>query len=152
LNATQIIEFVVQVLLSRLPSGTLSRTTYAVCVVTTTDGTPVVIVSEAGAGASGISGPLLEHISERLRLQTDANFAVMGCAAPTPGQGQWHMNDAEIQIINTLQQASSDGGALANANVLAIGATRVFCESCTFRLRSIGLQINEARTLATRPV
>jgi hypothetical protein len=61
------------------------------------------------------------------------------------------MTDAEIQIINTLERASTEGGALANANVLAIGAIRVFCARCMHRLSSNGLEINNARTLATQP-
>jgi hypothetical protein len=133
-----------KVIVGNVSPQTLSRTSYCAMVLKLGNGQRVVLIAEAGASARGINEPLLERIENALNA-VSPNVAVIGCAAPTLGQGTWHMNDAEQQA---LQIHSQDDGALTGSVIKAVVANRPICASCTFTLTQHGLVVNGAEATA----
>jgi len=76
-------------------------------------------------------------------VENAVDVAVIGCAAPIPGQGTWHMNDAEQQALAIWRTG------YPTATLKAIKATRNICQSCSFFLGQYGLIVNG--TEATAP-
>jgi hypothetical protein len=125
-----------------LPAKTLSYTSYCAAVVKLQNGNRAVLVTEAGATASGINGKIIDHLENALHVP------VLGGAAPTPGQGTWHMNDAEQQALATLAGSVQDGGVWQGAVLKAVVANRTICPSCTYTLQQRGFAVNGAEAVA----
>jgi hypothetical protein len=127
-----------QTIIQNLPAKTLSYTSYCAVVVKLANGNRAVVVAEAGATAKGINGKLVDTLENTL------NCAVVPCADPTPGQGTWHMNDAEQQAMKTIGAGDTFNGA----TVKAVVANRAICQSCTFMLQQHGLVVNGSEAVA----
>jgi hypothetical protein len=56
--------------------------------------------------------------------------AIIGCADPTPGQGTWHMNDAEQQALRTVQNPGNQ--TFVGATIKAVVANRPILRSMQF--------------------
>jgi hypothetical protein len=125
-----------------LPARTLSYTSYCAAVIKLQNGNRAVLVTEAGASASGITGTLLSQ------METALHVPVLGGASPTPGQGTWHMNDAEQQALAVFSAAVQNGGVWQGAVLKAVVANRAICPSCTYTLQQHGFAVNEAEAVA----
>jgi len=137
---------VISHILDVVPSTTLSRTTYCALVVLRPDGSEVVYVAEAGATASGISGPLLDSIQNSVDVNTQI---IVGSASTETGLGTWHMNDAEQQALRIASDHISNSPSMLGSVLKAIKANRDICDSCTHTLRSLyGMTINGSEATA----
>jgi hypothetical protein len=132
---SEVVKEAVAEIVKAVPKKSLGYTTYAAGFVKTGRGVEAVMISEAGASPGGIPNGLLEKLEARLQM------AILGCAAPVPGQGTWHMNDAEQQILRTITEAD---GELAGAKLRAIAANRDICTSCSYTLQQWGLKVSGA--------
>jgi surface antigen len=129
-------------IVANLPARTLGYTSYCAAVVKLQNGNRAVLVTEAGASASGINGRLLSQMENALQAP------VLGGASPIPGQGTWHMNDAEQQALAVLASAVQDGGVWQGAVLKAVVANRDICPSCAYTLQQRGFAVNGAEAVA----
>ena len=125
-----------QVIVQNVPQQTLQRTSYCAMVVKLGTGVRAVVIAEAGATASGINGPLVDLLDNQL------NVPIIPCADPTPGQGTWHMNDAEQQAMRTVLGTGNQ--TFVGAAIKAVVANRPICQSCRFTLGQLGLTVGPA--------
>jgi len=126
----------ITVITNNVSAQALGYTTYCAAVIRLANGNRAILIAAAGATASGISATLLNLI------ENTVNVAVIGCAAPTQGQGTWHMNDAEQQALTIFSTGYS------TATLKAIKATRNICPSCTFFLSQRGLIVTGTEAVA----
>ena len=133
-----------QVILQNVPQQTLQRTTYCAMVVKLATGVQAVVVAEAGATASGINGRLVDLLDNQ--LCGAGGVAIIPCADPTPGQGTWHMNDAEQQALRTVQNPGNQ--TFVGATIKAVVANRPICAQCSFSLGQLGLTVTASEAVA----
>lgn len=127
-----------QLIVNHVPAQTFGYTSYCAVVVKLANGVRAVVVAEAGASAPGISGTLVDY------LDTNLQCPIIPCAAPIPGQGTWHMNDAEQQALRTIfTEPTFDG-----ATIKAVVANRTICESCKATLQQHGFTVNGVEAVA----
>lgn len=129
-------------LVGYVPAKTLGYTSYCAAVIKLQNGKRAVLVTEAGATASGINGKLIDHLENALQVP------VFGGASPTPGQGTWHMNDAEQQALTVVAASIQGGGVWQGAVLKAVVANRNICASCTFTLQQHGFVVNGVHAVA----
>ena len=127
-----------QTIVQNVPQKTLSYTSYCAMVVKLASGTRAVVIAEAGETANGINGKLVDALDNTLQVP------IIPCAAPTQGQGTWHMNDAEQQALKTVLNGNTFNGA----TIKAVVANRAICDSCAYTLKQQGLQVNGAEAVA----
>jgi hypothetical protein len=126
----------INVITQRVSAQALGYTTYCAAVIKLPNGNRGILIAEAGASASGISASLLSAIENQVQM------AVIGSASTVPGQGTWHMNDAEQQALRIWQEG------YPTAVLKAVKATRAICDSCTYFLQQRQLIVNGDEAVA----
>ena len=130
-----------QVIVENVSKKSLDFTSYCAMVVQLPNRNNVraVVVAQAGATASGINGRLVDTLDTRFSAD---GVPIIPCAAPTPGQGTWHMNDAEQQAVITVM--NPEDTTFAGVAIKAVVANRPICDQCRFTLKQQGLTLGPA--------
>lgn len=123
-------------IVAQVGPGPLGFTTYAAATIRLADGRRAIMVTTAGAGANGIPPAILNAVELAC-----PGVAVFGAADTVQGQGNWHMNDAEQQVLRTMF-AIQNQGAFAGSVLKAVVASRNICASCTHFLQVRGFAVN----------